>query len=92
MCKKRKSRGKAARGGLSYFTMRRFNAVPVSDGMCQLSVVCLGTLVTALQHVMPLPTPKLGIAMLVVAAYGLAVFYVKARWKWKEAISSSHSP
>ncbi len=86
---KQKSRGKAARGGLSHFTMRRFNAVPVSDGMCQLSVKCLVSLVALLQVLMPIPLHSLAIACLVVVGYGVAVFYVKAVWQWRTDLQSS---
>ncbi len=70
---------------MSHFTMRRFNAVPVSDGMCRMSVKCLVSLVALLQVLMPIPLRSLAVAGLVVVGYSIAVFYAKAYWQWMEA-------
>ncbi len=82
--RKRKTRSRTARGGLSHFTMRRFNAVPVSIGACHLSVLCVFYLVKALQHALPIPSEEYGLALLVAVGYGLVLIGVKARWRWKE--------
>lgn len=81
-------RGKAARGGLVHFTTRRFRDVPVSDAMCCQSIASLTALVAALQLGMPLPhgSPLLAVPYLMVATYGIVVFYVKALWRQRVAV------